>query len=348
MKTEYLTSNNRVAILLHEGCQGTGGKTGLSYLRYGSAPVVAVIDGQTAGKTLLEATGIDKNIPIVADLKSTLPYAPDVLLIGIAPSGGILPDNWLLEIKEAIAAGLSIVNGLHSPIAPLFPVLKPEQWIWDIRQEPAGLRVGKARALELSCRRILTVGTDMSVGKMSTAIELHRAANAARIKSKFLATGQGGIMIAGAGIPLDAVRVDYAAGAIEAMVLEAADHDLVFIEGQGSLLHPGSTATLPLMRGSQPTDLILVHRAGQIHVKDLPLIPIPPLKAVIELYETVAKAGGAFPGAKVRGISLNTFGLTLEEAQRAIDSVSQETGLFCSDVVRFGGGPLLRVFASSS
>jgi uncharacterized NAD-dependent epimerase/dehydratase family protein len=160
------------------------------------------------------------------------------------------------------------------------------------------------------------------------------------MKSKFLATGQGGIMIAGEGIPLDAVRVDYAAGAVENLVLEAADNEILFIEGQGSLLHPGSTATLPLIRGSQPTGLVLVHRAGQIHVKDLPQIPIPPLKEVIELYETVSRGGGAFPGAKVRGIALNTFHLDIEEAKKAIAEVHQETGLFCTDVVRFGAGEL--------
>jgi uncharacterized NAD-dependent epimerase/dehydratase family protein len=342
--TTYLTPTHRVAILLHEGIQGTRGKTGLSYLRYGTANVVALIDEQSAGRSLLEVAGIDRNIPIVASLREALSYYPDVLLIGIAPSGGILPESWQEALQEAIQAGLSVVNGLHTHLNPLFPHLQPQQWIWDIRQEPPGLRVGQARARSLTCQRILTVGTDMSVGKMSTSIELHRAAIEKGMKSRFLATGQGGIMIAGAGVPLDAVRVDYASGAIEQMVLESAEnHDILFIEGQGSFLHPGSTATLPLLRGTQATGLVLVHRAGQVHIKDLPDILIPPLTEVVELYERVASAGGAFGGVKVRGISLNTFHLAELAAKKAIETVERETGLFCTDVVRFGGRSLLDI-----
>jgi uncharacterized NAD-dependent epimerase/dehydratase family protein len=153
-------------------------------------------------------------------------------------------------------------------------------------------------------------------------------------------------MIAGKGVPLDAVRVDYAAGAIEALVLESAENnDILFIEGQGSLLHPGSTATLPLMRGSQPTGLILVHRAGQIHIKDLPDIPIPPLTEVIKLCEMTASAGGSFGEVKVKGISLNTFHLSPQAAVKAIETVQEETGLFCTDVVRFGAQGLLSVIS---
>ncbi|PSF39438.1 DUF1611 domain-containing protein [Aphanothece hegewaldii CCALA 016] len=344
-----LTSDHRVAILLHEGISGTQGKTGLAYIRYGGSPVVAIIDAQNAGQSSSALTGIAKDIPIVASLQDTLDYNPDVLLIGIAPSGGILPDAWYEEVKLAVTQGISIVNGLHTPLSPHFPILKDGQWIWDIRQEPVGLRVGKARTKSLSCQRILTIGTDMSVGKMSTSIELNRLAQKRGIKSKFLATGQGGIMIAGEGIPLDAIRVDFAAGAVEQMVLESGkDHDILWIEGQGSLLHPGSTATLPLIRGSQPTDLILVHRFGQIHIKDLPNILIPPLTEVIKLYEMVASAGGTFEPAKIKGISLNTFHLDHEDAKTAITKVQDETGLPCTDVVRFGGDVLLDAVLSGS
>jgi uncharacterized NAD-dependent epimerase/dehydratase family protein len=340
--SEYLTPDRKVAVLLHEGLQGTRGKTGLSYLRYGNAPVVAIIDAQSAGRELKDVAGIDRPIPIVASTREALRYDPDVLLIGIAPSGGILPESWQEEITIALKSGLSIVNGLHTPLNPLYRGLQPRQWIWDIRTEPPGLRVGQARARGLKCQRVLTVGTDMSAGKMSASIELDRAARERGVRSKFLATGQGGIMIAGSGVPLDAVRVDYAAGAIEALVLEGAENqDIVFVEGQGSLLHPGSTATLPLLRGTQPTDLILVHRAGQVHVKDLPDILIPPLAEVVKLYEMVAGAAGTFGEVKVRAIALNTFHLNENEARRAIEKVEEETGLSCTDVVRFGGRSLL-------
>ncbi|MBF2018915.1 MAG: DUF1611 domain-containing protein [Hydrococcus sp. C42_A2020_068] len=337
-----IVAQNRVAILLHEGIRGTHGKTGLAYLRYGEATVVAAIDAQCAGESLAALTGIEKNIPIVGNVTEALRYNPDVLLIGIAPSGGALPDAWWEEIKCGIAAGLSIANGLHTPMANRFGQLREGQWIWDIRQEPKELQIGQGKARSLSCKRILTVGTDMAIGKMSTSIELNRAAQKRGIKSKFLATGQGGLTIAGDGIALDAVRVDFAAGAVEQMVLDWEDeHEVLFIEGQGSLLHPGSTATLPLLRGSQPTGLVLVHRAGQKHIRDLPDILIPPLTEVAKLYEMVASAAGVFGQVKVKAIALNTFHLDAEAAQEAIERVRQDTGLPCTDVVRFGADSLL-------
>jgi uncharacterized NAD-dependent epimerase/dehydratase family protein len=337
-----LTTKNRVAILLHEGVTGKHGKTGLAFLRYSETKIVAVIDRTCAGQSLVELTSIDRDVPIVANLQAALTYHPDVLLIGIAPSGGKLPKDLQAEITQAVDRGLSIVNGLHTLIAPLYSNLSAKQWIWDLRQEPPDLSIGTAKARFLPCQRILTVGTDMSIGKMSTSLELALAAKVKGIKSQFVGTGQTGIAISGQGIPLDAVRVDFAAGAVEKIVLELAkNRDLLLIEGQGSLLHPGSTATLPLIRGSQPTGLILVHRAGATHIRDLPYIKIPPLKEVIQLYETIASVAGAIEPVKVKAIALNTFGMATEIAQQIITETQQLTGLPCTDAVRFGANILL-------
>ncbi len=337
-----LTANSRVAILLQGGIKGDHGKTGLAFLRYSQTTTVVVIDAETEGESLAELTKIELQVPIVKNVQAALALAPEILLIGIAPSGGQLPGDLLAEIAIAVKAGLSIVNGLHTPLQPYFPVLQPGQEIWDIRQEPADLTIGKGKARSLAAQRILTVGTDMAIGKMSTSLELYRAALERGIKAQFVATGQAGIAIAGQGIPLDAVRVDFAAGAVEKTVLElGADQDLVIIEGQGSLLHPGSTATLPLIRGSQPTGLVLVHRAGAKHIRDLPDILIPPLPEVIQLYETVASPGGTFGEVKVKAIALNTLGMSDLEAEAVIKSTAELTRLPCSDVVRFGGATLL-------
>ena len=331
-----LKQDDRVAILLHQGFSSHHGKTGISYLRYGLAEVVAIIDRDNAGKSLSQLIDLGKNVPILSEITEALKYKPTVLLIGIAPSGGALPDTWLEEVEKAVEAGLSVVNGLHTPLADKFGKLQDGQWIWDIRVEPKNLKIARAKARSLSCQRILTVGTDMGVGKMSTSIELHRTAIKKGIKSKFLATGQGGLAIAGDGIALDAIKVDFAAGAVEKMVLDfAGDNELLSIEGQGSLLHPGSTATLPLIRGSQPTGLILVHRAGQKHIADLPQIEIPPLTEVINLYETVASFGGSCGDIKVKAIALNTFHLDLDTAKQEIEKVKNETGLPCNDAIRF-------------
>ncbi|MEH2327047.1 MAG: DUF1611 domain-containing protein [Nostoc sp.] len=340
-----LSLNQGVAILLHEGITGHHGKTGLAILRYSEAPIVAVIDRDCAGKSLPELTNIKRNVPIVASVAAALEYKPEVLVIGIAPKGGALPDDYWLEIKDALKAGMSLVNGLHTPMAnipDLNTLLKPGQLIWDVRKEPPNISVASGMARTLSCRRVLTVGTDMAIGKMSTSLELHWAAKQRGWRSKFLATGQTGMMLEGDGVALDAVRVDFAAGAVEQMVMRyGKNYDILHIEGQGSLLHPGSTATLPLIRGSQPTQLLLVHRAGQTHNRNNPHVPIPPLPEVIRLYETVASAGGAFASVSVVGIALNTAHLDQSAAEESIAQTIAETGLPCTDVVRFDANVLL-------
>jgi uncharacterized NAD-dependent epimerase/dehydratase family protein len=337
-----LTPNCRIAVLLHGGVKDNQGKTGLAYLRYGAAKVVAAIDEETAGESLRELTGIPQEVPIVNNVRNALAYNPNVLLIGIAPSGGVLPPAWWQDVETGVKAGLSIVNGLHTPMTPVFSNLNPDQWIWDLRREPEGLGIAQAKARSLSCQRILTVGTDMSVGKMSASLELDRAAKKRGLRSQFLGTGQGGVMIAGDGICLDAVRVDFAAGAVEKLVLDRSEsQDILWIEGQGSLCHPGSTATLPLLRGSQPTGLILAHRYGQTHIRNVPEIAIPPLPTAIALYEAVAQMGGSFGTPKVLAIALNTHHLEESEAKAAIDTIVRETGLPCDDVVRHGGDRLL-------
>jgi Uncharacterized conserved protein len=344
-----LTPENRLALLMHEASNASHGKMGFGLLRYGVAPVVAVIDRARAGHDMGEGSGIPqaRGIPIVASVAEALAYGPDVLIPAIAPAGGVLPADWWPDVLEGLKAGLSLVNGLHEPLArhpEVVPLLtRARQFVWDIRQEPPGLDNGSGRARELSARRVLFVGTDMANGKMTAALELHRAAAAAGQRSAFVATGQIGIAIAGDGVPLDAVRVDFASGAVEKWVLEKGrDADVVFVEGQGSLLHPASTATLALLRGTMPTHLILVHRAGQATVRRAPWAEIPPLSEVVRLYEAVASAGGALsPAARVAGIALNTAELAEPEARQAVEAARRETGLPVTDVVRFGPEPLL-------
>ncbi|MGB3616189.1 MAG: DUF1611 domain-containing protein [Elainellaceae cyanobacterium] len=337
-----LKPDDRLAILLHGGLQQGSGKTGISLLRYGDRPIVAVIDEDCPGASIKQLAGIDREVPVVASVADALAFEPTVLAIGIAPSGGALPKPWLQEVRRAVAAGLSVVNGLHTPMAPMFADLREGQWIWDVRREPDGLGIGSGRARQLACRRVLTVGTDMAIGKMSTGLELHSASLRRGLRSKFIATGQTGLMLGHDGVALDAVRIDFAAGAVEAPVMRwGPEQDVLYIEGQGSLIHPGSTATLPLMRGSQPTHLVLVHRVGQTHIAHFPEFELPTLPEAIRLYETVAAASPTFSGAKVAAIALNTWGLSDEAAREAIAQVHQKTGLPCSDVVRFGGESLI-------
>ncbi|MEB3214976.1 MAG: DUF1611 domain-containing protein [Nostocales cyanobacterium 94392] len=338
-----LPLNQKIAVLLHEGIRGSHGKTGLSLLRYSDAPIVVAIDRDCPGQSFPELTGIQRDVPIVASVKDAIAFKPQVLVIGIAPKGGSLPDDYWHEIKDALLGGMSIVNGLHTPLAnspELRTLLKSGQLIWDVRKEPSNIGVCTLAAKNLPCRRVLTVGTDMAVGKMSTSLELHRASRLRGMATKFIATGQTGLMLEGDGVPLDAVRVDFAAGAVEQVVVRyGKNYDILHIEGQGSLLHPGSTATLPLIRGSQPTQMVLVHRLGQNEVVEG--VKIPPLAEVVKLYEIVASGAGAFATVPVVGIALNTKNFDQATAKTAIAQVETETGLPCTDVIRFGGDKLL-------
>lgn len=337
----------RVALLMHGSMlDPENGKTGLPMLRQSDLEIVAVIDRATAGRSVSDVMRSPdiRAVPIVRSIDEALRYRPEVLVIGFAPLGGRLPHDCRADVVGALRAGLSVAGGLHHSLSgdPEFAAaVHPDRWIWDVRREPPGLKPGRGSAATLACRRILFVGTDMAVGKMTASLEMHRLARARGLRSGFVATGQTGIMISGEGVALDAVRVDFAAGAIEAEVLrQGAGCDVLWIEGQGSLLNPASTATLPLMRGSQPTQMILVHRCGVDHLLDLPDRRIPPLAQVVQLNEAVASAAGMFGTPRVAGIALNTWRLDDSAAKAEVSRIRHETALPVTDVLRFGADPL--------
>lgn len=336
---------SRIALLMH-GYLTTGyGKMGHGLLRYSEATIACVIDRTNTGQDLQMLTGIPRSAPIVASVAEAAALGADTLVLGVATPGGVLPSDWWDEIEGGLRVGMSVVNGLHAPLGQserLRAALQEGRFIWDVRQEPPGLKNGTGAARSLTAARVLTVGTDMAIGKMTTSIELDRAARGRGIRSKFIASGQIGICIAGDGVALDAVRVDFASGAVEQLVMRyGADHEMLWIEGQGSLLHPASTAWLPLVRGSCPTHLILCHRAGHESIAREPWVKIPPLRQVADLYESIASAVGALPAARTAGISLITAHLNDAEAREAIEQTAAETGLPTTDVVRFRADPLL-------
>ena len=313
-------------------------------LRYGRNPVAAVIDSTQAGKHVRDLCALDSNVPIVATLAEAHALGAQVLVLGTAPSGGRLPADWVSVLEQTIAGGMSLVNGMHDRLQPMFSDrLCAGQWVWDLRVPQGDApSIGMARAASLGNTRVLMVGTDMAIGKMTAGLELTRSLQDMGRDAAFLATGQTGIAITGRGIPLDAIRVDHAGGAVERMVLEAASHEIVVVEGQGSLLHPGSTATLPLMRGSACTHMILCHRAGMQTLDELNSVRIPPLPEVIALNEAVAQAAGALTPARVVAIALNTARLSDFEAEAAQKAVEDETGLPAADPVRQGAEKLAR------
>jgi len=325
-----------------EGAIGdTSGKMGYGVLRYSRHHLACVVDSHHAGSVLEAHLSPTKEVPIVANLAEAIALGANVLLLGVAPWGGAIPPDWYPVIDEAVAAGMSIVNGLHEHLGHRYAALQDGQWIWDIRQEPPGLIPARARAREHKGRRVLFIGTDMSVGKMTAGLEIYAEAVRRGVSTSFVATGQIGITVTGAGTPLDAVRVDFAGGAVETEILKVIESDLILVEGQGSLIHPGSTANLPLLRGSQPTHLVLCVQAGQTHLKRVPEIDIPDLNAIIKLYEDLASACGVFDRPRTVAVAVNTHGLSDEESARSIDDISRLTGLPCADPVRHGPAALL-------
>ncbi|HLJ54160.1 MAG TPA: DUF1611 domain-containing protein [Chthonomonadaceae bacterium] len=331
--------------MMHDNLASGYGKMGHGLLRYSEAEIVAVVDRAEVGNTVEGVTGIARPAPIVGTVAKAAALGADTLVLGVATAGGVLPGDWWDEIELGLRAGMSLVNGLHAPLAEhprLKAALQPGRFIWDVRREPEGLENGTGAARTLSARRVLTVGTDMAIGKMTASIELDRAARRRGLRSIFLASGQIGICISGEGVALDAVRVDFASGAVEQLVMRHGEgHDILWVEGQGSILHPASTAWLPLVRGSMPTHMILCHRAGQEGIARQPWVKIPPMREVAALYEAVAAGAGALPAARVAGIALNTLHLDEAAARHAVEEAAAESGLPAADVVRFGAEPLL-------
>jgi len=337
-----LRRDQNLAIYMEGSVRGYGGKMGFGILRYSPNRTVCVIDSETAGADMKEVAGMPRSCPIVASVEEAFALGADVFVLGIAPPGGLIPSAWYEVIDRAVELGMSVINGLHDLLGPKYEGLHPGQWIWDIRIEPAGLKPGTGLAASLGNRRALLIGTDMAVGKMTAGLEIYRTARERGVLAEFVATGQIGITITGAGVPLDAVRVDFSTGAIEQEVMRHRDAELVIIEGQGSLNHPGSTATLPLLRGSMPTHLILCHRAGQTSLTTLPNVPIAPLGDLIRLYEELASVHGLFPRPATVGVALNTAHVESdEEALSACRELEQELGLPCVDPVRHGTARLV-------
>lgn len=335
-----LTPQSRVAIMTHGYLTKTIGKLASGMLRFGVADIVAIIDKEHAGNTTGALLTRAKDVPIVSTIEESISLGAETLIIGIAPPGGQLPPEWKEEIKKALVYGMNLVNPLHACMnndTEYTSLLTKNNWIWDMRREPDNLTTGKGLTMQLHVPRVLSVGSDMAVGKMTAMLELHHELQKQGIRSSFVATGQVGMCISGKGIPLDAIRVDYAAGAVEREVVNASKGaDVVLIEGQGALNHPAASANIALLRGSMPTHLLFCAKAHQKGLETFPEIPIPSLHTLKKLYEDLAYCGGTFPKAKTIAAALNTQMLKEDDARHEIEKLEEEFQIPVSDPVRFG------------
>jgi uncharacterized NAD-dependent epimerase/dehydratase family protein len=317
------------------------GKTAHGVIRYGTRDVVAVIDSSQAGRTASEVEPFALHpVPIVATLDEAVERGAESLLIGVAPPGGKLDPAWRPVLLEAVKNGLSLEAGLHTQLSE-DPELREAAdaagvELRDLRAAPSDLTVPQGPySRSDSVRVVHSVGSDTVIGKKVVTLELDRAARERGLRSVYVPTGQTGVAIAGWGIAVDHVISDYVAGAGERLVLEGAERgDLLFVEGQGALFHPAySGVTLGLLHGSAPDLLVLVHKPNATHNRNYPDLPIPPLRELIEAYESVASR---VRPARVAAIALNSSDLDEDAARAAVADAERETGLVADDVVRFG------------
>lgn len=257
------------------------------------------------------------------------------LVIGVANSGGVVEPGWVPALVDAMAQGLDLVSGMHQLLRDI-PELADAarqhgRQLINVRVPPAGIPVADGR--KRPGKRVLTVGTDCSLGKKYTALALVHGLRARGVDADFRATGQTGILIAGSGIPMDAVVADFSAGAAEVLSPAAAEDHWDVIEGQGSLFHPAyAGVTLGLLHGSQPDVFIVCDQPGRKHLLGYPDYPVPSVEDVIAL--TVQLGRRTNPAIRCVGVSLNTHGMVEEAALRACAEVSARVGLPAADPMR--------------
>ena len=332
-------SDKKYLVLAEEFSQDPHyGKTLRGVLRYRRDSVAAILDTTHVGETM-------DGVPIVGTVDDALQYEPDTALVGVVTQGGHFPADWRALLQECVRKGLDLENGLHVRLtddAELVALAREEgRELRDLREPPPDLSTATGANLEADATIVLTVGSDCAIGKMTATCELDLEARKRGLRSVFVPTGQTGIAIAGWGIAVDAVISDFLAGAAERLVVEGATRgDLLWVEGQGAILHPiYSGVTLGLIHGSAPHLYVLCHEVGRTHVEgDATNSPIPSLPELVELHERMSLKRRP---AKVVCVALNTSFVDEDEAREAIAAAEAETGLPADDPVRFGAGKLL-------
>jgi uncharacterized NAD-dependent epimerase/dehydratase family protein len=275
-------------------------------------------------------------------MKEAVAAGARTLILGIAGAGGKLGSDLVDDAAAALDAGLNVASGLHQRLRdePRLAALAKERGLqlFDVRDPPPGLTVGKGHPRPGN--RLLTVGTDCSVGKMVTTLALARGLRRRGVAADFRATGQTGILIAGEGVAIDAVIADFISGAVEQLAPGRDDDGWDLIEGQGSLFHPSfAGVSLGLLHGAQPKALVLCHEPGRPHMRGVPGRALPNLAECLDA--NLAAARLTSPDVRAVGVCLNTSGMEAEAARRLFESTEDELGLPCTDPVAFGIDPIL-------
>ncbi len=285
--------------------------------------------------------GIDLGLPRMS-LEEAAVAGARSLIIGTATVGGVIPEDWLTTLELATALGMDIVSGAHTRLTQIPRLVEAASMasvqLIDVREPPANLPVGTGK--KRSGKRLLTVGTDCAVGKKYTALALERDMRDAGLAATFRATGQTGILIAGNGIPLDAVVADFLSGAAESLSPDNEDHHWDVIEGQGSLFHPGyAQVSLGLLIGSQADAFVVCHDANRNHIEGWPDYPLASIAEVIERTTLLGRLTN--PAIRCVGISVNTSSLAADKRADYVSALSTQLGLPCVDPLIDGTGAII-------
>jgi uncharacterized NAD-dependent epimerase/dehydratase family protein len=335
------SAGRRLVILTDGYSEPITAKTACSVIRYCPQDVVAVFDREMAGRTSGELLGVGGQIPVIGDLADA-PGA-NALMIGIAPSGGRIPDAWREIVLGAIARGMNVVSGMHNFLRDdagfAAAAAQHQVELIDVRSNQER-DVATRTGIREDCLRIHTIGNDCSVGKMVTSIEITRGLQQRGQDAQFVATGQTGIMIAGSGCPVDCVVADFVNGAAEKLIKANQSHDILLIEGQGSLAHPKySAVTLGLLHGCLPHGLVMCYEAGRQHVHGMDGFGLVSLAHLREVYEAMANL---MQPCRMIGVSMNSRLLDADAAERERQRVRDELGVPVCDVFRHGADDLVQ------
>lgn len=337
-KASYAASAIKTPLLIYFGDAPSYdyAKTGLGLIQWRR--------GDCLGQLRLPGCDVDGGLEDLS-IEAAVAAGAKSLVIGVANTGGVIPDVWIDDLANAARAGLDVVSGMHMRLGDLPVVAAAAEQsgarLIDIRTPPKSLPVGTGR--KRTGRRLLAVGSDCAVGKKYTALAIEKEMCQRGMKATFRATGQTGIMIAGQGIPLDSVVSDFLSGAAELISPDAEPDHWDVIEGQGSLIHPSFAAvSLGLLHGSQPDALVLCHEVGRTHCIDLEPegeYSIPPLQSVMDLNILLARRVN--PAARFVGVSLNTSALTKAERARTYEVCVEQYGLPVIDPLIDGAGEIV-------
>ena len=288
------------------------------------------------GQINLEGGSVDLALPNHS-IESAAAAGAKTLLIGTAVIGGAIPESWFPTLKLALAHGMDIVAGVHTRLNEIPELVEVAQEnnvrLIDVRVPPKNLPVGTGK--KRSGKRLLTVGTDCALGKKYTALAIHKELEARGANATFRASGQTGIMIAGSGMPIDAVVADFISGAAEVLSPANAPDHWDIIEGQGGIFHPGySSVSMGLLIGSQPDLFVVCHEAGRTHISGWPDFELPTLNQVIT--RTIDIGSQVNGGIRCLGFSINTSSLSDDAARSYLNQLEAEFGLPATDPIRFG------------